>query len=642
MRSKRIGVSTTQVKVGVLTGGVKENKPQLELNMGDLLKGLNYHEVDGQYNGYRSMSGYEVYDGTALASSVVVPVTEVEGVVTYNDAAREAKRATITAVGGSGASGSVLGCYQDDNYVLAVRNSSAGTNGKLWKTTAVGWEEVPGIELLSYTSGSKNSGTKMSIGQIITAPGVSATIVAISTEGGSWDSGDASGYIAFTYTSGTFTSGIITGSLSATANYTKITSTLKPGGSYKFVQGRFDLLPGLQREKITFMASSSYYPSYIANGRINPILSHNLPDNFSTGLFATSIVEFKNRLWLGYPDGRLIFSNVGNPLDFDPTTFSGVIQLEDKIVDLRVVTGDVLVVLCENSIQTIQALSVGDATATVVSDYLFSNSTLTTTSGCVSGSAHRIFDDLIYIDERGLTSLEATEKFGNFETKSYSKNIQRTLSANISNIVGSYVDSSLNQYRIFFSDGFGIIFTFSMISNKSGSATFKSVKGATTFRYLIPISCVGDKIFGSTNGYLYKTDSGTSFNGEEIQTQLNTAYYHYQSPSFIKRFREIYFDGIIPFDLQFLIKANFDYRDTKYVSSTVQDELIVSGGAGSSYGEGVYDVMRYSSSESQTSVYYVSSFGTNMSVFIKTSNKYVDPHTLSSMIVQYSVNGRKM
>lgn len=642
MRSKRFSASTTQVKVGVFTGGVKENKPQLELNMGDLIRGLNYQEVDGQYHGYRSISGYEVFDGTQLASNVVVPVTDVDGVATYDDAAREVRRAAISKVGGAGASGPVVGCFEDEAYTLAVRNNAAGTIGKMWKTSGAGWAEISGSFILSYTNGNKNAGTKIKVGQTITAAGAGGTVTSINTESGSWDTGTAAGYIGVTTTSGTFTTGTITGNLLGTATYTSLTDSLKKDGKYKFAHGVFDLFPGLQRKKVTFVASSVYYPSYIDGGKIIPILSHDLPDNRANNLFATSIVEFKNRLWLGYPDGRLVFSNVGNPLDFDPTTFSGMINIEDEIVELKVTTGDVLMVMCKNSIQAVKALSVGDTSTGVVTDYLFSTSTLTSNAGCISGSVHRIFDDIIYIDDRGLTSLEATQKFGDFETKSYSKAIQKTLNLNLPNIVGTYVDATSNQYRVLFSDGFGIIFTFNMTSNRGSSTSFKAVKGATTFRYLVNVTCVGEKVFGSDDGFLYKADSGTSFNGFPIITQLDTSYHHYQAPSMIKRFREVSFEGAIPFNLDFLIKANFDYKDSNYIASTVQDELIVSGGLGGVYGEGKYDVMRYSSSDNQTSVYYVAAYGTSMSLSLQTSNKYVEPHTLSSMIVQYSINGRKM
>src|SRR5574344_640948 len=80
MRTPRFNMHPTQTKVGVMTGGVKENKSQLQLNIGDLIRGVNYQEVDGVYKGYLSIEGYEVTDGTALASSINVPIIEDYGV----------------------------------------------------------------------------------------------------------------------------------------------------------------------------------------------------------------------------------------------------------------------------------------------------------------------------------------------------------------------------------------------------------------------------------------------------------------------------------------------------------------------------------------------------------------------------------
>ena len=97
MRAKRYKLSPTQLKVGALTGGVQENKPQYEMRIGDLIRGFNYQEVDGLYTGYRSMFGYEVFDGTQSPTSVAVDVTDVDGVTEYDDTDREARRSLIIA-----------------------------------------------------------------------------------------------------------------------------------------------------------------------------------------------------------------------------------------------------------------------------------------------------------------------------------------------------------------------------------------------------------------------------------------------------------------------------------------------------------------------------------------------------------------
>lgn len=632
----------TQLKVGTLTGGIKENKPQHELSIGDLIKGHNYNEVDGIYHGYRSMSGYEVFDGTQKPSSVGITITDSDGVTTYEDSAREARRAAISSVGGSNGSGKVLGCFNRGSDVIAVRNTSAGTSSKLWRSSSSSWVEVPLKTIYSYSSGNKNTGTKIKIGDSVSGSGFTAKITGINTESGSWDSGTGVGFFTVDVLTGSMTSGSITNTSGATATYTSSSEVLIKDGDYKFSKCKFDLFTDLQRKDVVFSTSGKYFPSYIKDNTLVPLLNHDLPDNKSLGSFAICSVEFKNRLWLGYSDGRLVFSNVGNPLDFDPTTFSGLISIEDEIVDLAVTTGDVLVVFCKNSVQLVKALSVGDTVTQVTTDYLFSTSSLTTTSGCLSNTVQRVFDDLLYIDDRGLTSLEATQKYGDFETKSYSKNIQKTLTTNFSNIIGVHVDKLLNQYRVFLSDGFGLIFTFSMSSSKYSSSSYKTIKGITTFRYLVGVSCVCDRFFGSTDGYLYEFDSGTSYNGNPIDTLLSTSYFHYNSPSIIKRFKEVYLEGSIPYKLAFSVKADFDYRNVDYIRSTTQGDLVISGGMGANYDSGVYGESRYGESENQTSVYYVSAYGTNMSLSVRTSSKYIEPHVLSSMVVHYSLNGRRM
>ena len=474
MRMKRFDISPTKLKVGVMTGGIREDKPQLELNMGDLIKGTNYQEIDGVFSGYQSLAGIESFDGTALASSVSAPLS-VEGV--YDDAAREVRRAAIKPVGDTACVGPVLGLYNhvDGGVVYAVRKGvGAGATDLLYKSSGTGWVNIP-----------------------TTAPAVLGT-----------------------------------------------------DEKYKFTEGTFDLLTGRQRVPTVFFASTGFFPSYIHSNTIVPIISADLPDSIASNIFATSIIEFKNRLWLGYPDGRLYFSNVGDPLDFDPTTFSGVIYREDEIVYLMVTTGDSLVVFCKNSIQLVKALSVGDVADQSVVDYLFSNVTLSPNIGAVERTANVVFDDLLYIDKRGLASIGSTQSYGDFETKSYSKGINKTLLGNYSSIVGASVVKEYNQYRLYFSNGYGIIFTFTIISNASGSSG-KKMKGITTFSYPVTISCCTEGYIGCSDGLVLKIESGTSFNGGVISTTLNTSYHHYNSPTTFKRFREVFFEGYIPFNTTF-------------------------------------------------------------------------------------------
>ncbi len=560
MRTRRFNIPPTRLKIGIMTGGIREDKAQLELDICNLNRGINYQEVDGVFNGYKSIEGYEVYDGRALASATAAPIKE-DG--TYNDVAREAARAAITKVGGAACTGSVLSLfnYDEDDSVFAARIKIGTPNiDSVWKSTPTGWDE------------------------------------------------------------------------------TTFTSSLGLDASYKFIKARFDLLAGLQRKPIVIFVSTKSKPHYI--NPVTNVATEIAHADLPTDSYPSCLADFKNRLWLGYPDGRLCFSNVGDPTDFETTTFSGVIYLEDEIVDLKVTKGDSLVVFCKNSIQVVKALSTADIVDQTVVDYLFSNITLTDEVGAVGDTAQVVLDDLVYVDERGLTSISATQAYGDFETKSYSKGINKTLSLKYSSIIGSFVKKEYNQYRLFFSGGTGLVFTFTLSSR--GGSSVKTVKGITTFKYNDSITSVTSGFFGSDDGFVYKIDSGTSFNGDAIESVLETSYYHYSSPTYLKKFREIVLEGIIPYGLSFNLRSSFDYRNISYIDSATVETALVTGSSGAMYGEGIYGSSLFGGAANQTITYPVNSQGTSMSFYISSSSKYSQPHTLSSMIVQYSTNGRKM
>lgn len=780
MRTRRYNVVPTKTKVGVFTGGIKEDQAQLELNIGELIRGLNYQEIDGAYHGYMSMEGYEAYDGTQLASEVSAPILEDKGNDRYTtflldsssspsivDLSREQSVITSYAIEASNLSvynsyytyswyigeGTVLDpltiidpdtlldpdsllesihkdfsnksfcieglssfktesdstvyyLYKSENdlslfldKVTSKINLTIGLTYAIefdttikydtyihWSLRRIGdniYLEIDGVEDSSYLA--------LAAGYIIPH---TDSIFSINYTG--WLSlyrisqgtyrrrynnfiildipfshfqykftefldqareirrgeiepvGGAAciGYVKGVYKN--YDDDVVYAVRqkekkdsvwkSTGTSWSEITGALNLGSIYSFTTCRFDLLSGLQRLPIVYIASNASSPCYInpLTNTLVPITHADLPSD----THPTTIVEFKNRLWLGYEDGRLVFSNVGDPTDFDATTFSGMIYLEDKILNLEVSTGNTLIVFCENSIQIVKALSVSDTTTQVLTDYLFSNTTLISNIKNYKNSPKRVLDDIMYIDERGLTSLSSTDSYGDFETKSYSKYIKRTLSANINNIVGAFVNKKYNQYRVLFSNGLGIVFTFEMKSIANSMA--RLVKGATIFKYLTDVSCCNDGVFGDVMGYIYLIDSGTSYNGNEISTIMATPFYNYQSPAVIKHFKQLTLEGRIPYDTEFTIKANFDYRNINYIQSTETEDMIVSGGLGGYYDSGIYDSMRYSESENQLSTFYINSFGTNMSIYIESSNKYTDPYIFSTIVVQYSWNGRKI
>lgn len=413
------------------------------------------------------------------------------------------------------------------------------------------------------------------------------------------------------------------------------------GGTYNWCIAQFPELTGHQREKVLFFTTGVDFPKYLDDDVITDITSTYLPDNATEGFYANNLIEFKSRLFLAYPDGRLVFSAVDDPLDFDPVSGAGEIFMEDEITNMVVGPGDSLIIFCRTSTFIIKALSdVSGSSDSAQAQYKFYKETFSKQSGAFPGTAQRILGTVVSMGERGITNLEATDAFGDFTIAFLSKNVQVTLLKSKDLITSTMVHRANNQYRMFFSDGSGLVFTFDVE---------KRVKGVTKIRYPIPVlvsasgtDSDGDLmfVFGSTDGNIYCMDSGTSFNGDFIDTKMSTAYDSYQSPTLRKRFRKISLELKADRDLEILGKLTFDYGSPG-TPRTAQESLITDS-SGGIWGVDRWRLFSYGSSIVQNPTLYASGYGKNMSISIATKDKYRTPHILNGVVVEFTPTARVM
>lgn len=566
----------------------------------------------------------------------------------YDDDDREAQRALIDPVPGAS---SVLGVNTNGGELIACRDNVGITATEFFEATPTGWSAaISGAEVVEFEVGADTEALLflgIQPGDVITGSvsGETATVVSITTESGSWQSPgpeDAQGKMVIKDSTGTFdNTDVFSNGGTSTAEMVTDSQNdfvLEPTGSYEFKNGKFDLFADHQREEIAFFTNGVNYPCYHDGTNIVPILHTALPDN--EGVYATYLAEFKNRLFIAYPDGRLWYSGVGNPLDYDTAIGgAGVVYMEDEITGLQVAPGDVLVVFGRNSIQMIQ--SIGDVQSAdngTMMDYKFINKTYSKRSGCIPNTNERILGQLMFMDDRGLTQLEATDKFGDFTYNSLSKNVQRTILRQKTAILGSLVDRVKNQYRLFFDDKTGIIFTFDME---------KVVKGATFFTYLTTPTYLHDgedvdgyshKYMGTADGYVMKIDSGTSFNGEEIETLMSTSFFHYGTPTKWKRFRKATLEGQAEKDLIIYARTDFNYKDPRMPGSNLINYTTTA--TGGVWGYDSWGSFQYGSGAAESPSINIRGYGVNMGLTMMTSNKYTEPHIYNSMTVEYSIDGR--
>lgn len=567
-----------------------------------------------------------------------------------DDLAREAQRELIEAPPGEGPIRAVAVLGGD---VGAIRDEVGETGyAGAFRSSPTGWgDSLPGSPIIHFINGKDVSGTGFQDGDTITGSisGASATLLHHNLLEGEWTGvGTAHGILVMD-TEVINPPFVLADELS---NGSGATADVEPGeehgitefrflagGVYDVTYAAFDKLAGNQREKLVYQANGLNFPSYFNNDRLIPIIHENLPDSHE--VFATSIIEFKNRLWLGYPDGRLWYSGVGDPYEWDTATGgAGEIYLEDEITNLIIAPGDVLMVFCRNSTQIIKTIADAGAgvTAGTVADYAFFNETFSKRSGAIYNTSERLLGDVYFLDDRGLTNLSTTDAYGDFSSSAISKNVQRSLISKKDLVVTSALQREFNQYRLYFSDKSGFIFTFD---------EEKKVKGITQLKYKHQMSCFGEGedlegnlvlVMGTDEGYLMLMDSGTSFDGETIETFLTPAYYSYSTSTTWKRFRKVTFEMQADRGLILHGRPDFNYREANMPKSVeLFYELYGSGGV---YGADAWGDFRWSAGTEQP-VMYLTGYGSNMSLTLSTSNKYTKPHTINSMIIEYSRHARK-
>lgn len=353
----------------------------------------------------------------------------------------------------------------------------------------------------------------------------------------------------------------------------------------------------------------------------------------NAGMGADDLPEFcgvwGDRLFLSYRGGSLQSSTSGDPTDF--TTDPVELGIGYEITALKPLVGGSLVIFCDSAIKTLT----GDSTLT--SDWVLK--TFTTTFGAYPYTVCDLFDTLIFMSDYGVTTLSAAQEYGDFAANSLSQKVKKTLLKYKSNISCAVVLQNINQYRLYLDNNRILIFSF----------INKKLRGITKGQYLTPVlTCSTGKnssgnivhFFTSSTGYVYKGDTGTSFNGSNIKTRLATAYYHYKSPRSWKAFNRLVFELASQSDLVAQVRTTFDYFDLQ-LPKTSEVPFSIQG-LGDVYGEGIWGTFTYSGAELTTrNVYYFQAVASNMSVNFRTEGAYYKQHTIQNFIVDYTTVGRQ-
>lgn len=556
-----------------------------------------------------------VADGPPLANAAETEALRRE----YDILAREWQRTRIGRVPGEGP---VRGVAVHDGEVFAWRDRTGGDFLEVYRATGNGWQALAGVYRMTIVQGS----IFPPLGATITGSvsGATASIINfVERPGSDFSLGTGRGFIDVVNLSGTF-----------------VEETIVIDGASAF-KGRE---PSIQRTSAggrvrtishNFYGASDRYRLYGATGSgrafellpegVAPIITGMVPD------FPQRIFEIGNHLGLTFPGGSIQFSGIGDPHTYEVLLGAGEIGFGTDITDVVQANETAVAIFGESKIAVLQ----GNDAENFVLD------TLTEEAGAEPDTAQRI-SRTMYLDRRGLRSLDATQAFGNFKTGTLSGQFERYFRVKRkagAEPIGSYVCKAKSQYRLMWDDGTGLTV---YMGDKKPSALPFSVGDMRPFCFGGGEVEDGEALFaGGEDGYVYRLDSGDSFDGEKIKAFAITPFNHFGNPQMDNRFHKVTLELEAPAIARIGITVQFDYGDGYQPVAGDQNFTVMGGpsdfliaGGGGLWGSAIWDQMYWSAPVESRAEAYVEGIGRNASFIFATEAALDEPsHTLQAYLV---------
>ncbi|WP_395451196.1 hypothetical protein ACHMW7_16220 [Aminobacter sp. UC22_36] len=536
------------------------------------------------------------------------------------------------------------GVWVFDSHVYAFRDSIAGA-GKMYRDSSAGWEEMAFGYVIDFTAGT----TEFVQGEVLVGgtSTATATIDRVVLSSGAWN-GTAVGYLVISNVAGTFTTETITSDSGSASGTPAVAITLSTGGKYDFTVHNFY---GAARQPAMYFTNGQGYGYEWTGEALSPIRT-----GTQAGLLEETInvlerdgdriltrggdvvimraqfdrpvyvSHYKNHLFLSFSSGSVLFSSLGEPLQYMTTTGAGEFSFGELVTGLLAAASTSLVIFGAGRIEYIAGNDSSD----------FQMLPITDGSGAQPGSI-QMMDRPVYLDDGGVRDLGSTAAYGDWRTGTLTQMIEPLLKKKRDTgvrVAASMRVKSKDQYRLFFDDGTGVTIYIG-----------RKVPEPMPFNLPIDVFCAcsgevsngaGDRIFvGGTDGYVYELDRGLSFDGAAVKAYIRFPFNSIGSPTQRKVFKKATFDVSCQDDIE--VGVSFDVDYARGQGGTQVDHDVTAGAemVTSDYFENI----DWTQAVQGVLEAHIDGLGQNIAVTLITDDDDKHPHTFPSGTFNYALRG---
>jgi hypothetical protein len=334
---------------------------------------------------------------------------------------------------------------------------------------------------------------------------------------------------------------------------------------------------------------------------------------------------------------NLYFSAPVNALDFDPANGAGVINVGFTITAIKKFR-NTLFVFGANSIKRLVGTSAAN----------FTLENVTANLGCVApDSVVEFGGDLLFLAPDGIRPISATDRIGDIELASVSKEIQDIfdnyyLSENVTDI-SIVVIRKKSQFRFFFKNDASLSLIGSIRKSQGKQSIFE-------YSQLIGIeaNCVASGyigqfefvIHGDSNGKVHRQEQGTDFDGEDIFSLYQTPYFYMDDPDIRKNIHSINTYLKSEGSTEIFVGLYYDYEDVYSLNPNSYN--FSTARAAAYYNSAIYDDADsiYDGNPSPKALTNVSGSGKSVSISYVTENASPS-HTIQAITMTYGLADRR-